>query len=152
MTTRRRRVWLPFSAGADPVVLVASGVDRIFVASITEAEVGRQYEHYTVERSIFNVSLFAPNTSIVTMGILMVQEDVAIATITPVADPGAQWLWHEEFMSHNAVDPSAYNMRREVKSRRIARGNDSELYFIIENRAAGNTITYHVSGRILVLL
>ena len=152
MVTRRRRLWLPFSAGADPVVLVASGVDRIFVASINEIEAGRQFEHYTVERSIFNISMFAPNTSIVTMGLVMMQEDVAISTITPVGDPGAQWLYHEEFMTHNAVDPSNYNMARDVRARRMARGNDAELYFMIENRAAGNTITYHVSGRVLILL
>ena len=55
MTTRRRTYWMRFSEGAARVSLGANTVSRLFLASPREAETGREYEGYTVTRTIMNL-------------------------------------------------------------------------------------------------
>ena len=153
MTQQRRRLWLPWSTGDDEVSLAASSSTRIFIASVNETEVGRQLENFTVERMVFNVGILA-NTgpSVVTCGILMQSEDVLQASVSPSGDPGADWLWFEEYLTTNAGGAPHTHIFRDIRSRRKTRGNDSEAYFMVDNRESAATINFHTQGRMLVLL
>ena len=147
-------MWLPFSTGSTEDSLGPTGTQRIFIASITESEVGHQIEHFTVMRQIFNLSMLnqAAGQAFMNIGTILLQEDVALASILPDGDPGADWLWHEQFSVTNDRAAGHINIFRDVRSQRIARGNDTELYMIIKNRDSTNTVDFSASGRVLVLL
>ena len=150
---RRRRLWLPFSTGDNEVTLAFNGTDRLFIASINELEQGRQLERYTVQRSVFTFSAWTDSgANQVVVGLIGLQEDVAVGSVDPEDDPGADWLYHEQFTLISTESGHTLNLIRDIRSQRIMRGNDSELYMYIRNRDTGTNLIYAVTGRILVLL
>ena len=152
MTQRRAVLWFPFSEGATPTTLAASTLNRLFLPSIRETEVGREYEGYTVTRIILRLTIFSDGGTeqVITCGIIAQQEDVAIASVSPVGDPTADWMWHEEFVLKNSGDLESMLITRDLGSQRRLRGAGTELYWYAENRDAADAVKIHRSGRVLI--
>jgi len=149
MATKRRMYWMRFSEGAAFTIIAAANVSRLALPSVREAEVGREYEGYTVTRAILNLTLRSATTmAVVTAGLHIQQEDIAIATVTPAGDPHADWFWHEEFLVNDSGD-DPLQIHRDIRSQRKARGGDSDMFFVINNRSGVN-VEVHRSGGILV--
>ena len=149
MADKRRVYWMRFSEGAAFAVVAAGNNSRLLVPSIREAEVGREYEGFTITRLIINVTLRSATTlAVVTMGVIVQQEDIALATVQPAADPHADWFWCEEFLANDSGDDSL-QIHRDIRSQRKARGGDSEVYIYVVNRSGVN-IEVHRSGSMLV--
>ena len=142
---------MPFSEGSGFTALGPSGVNRLSIPSVREVEVGREYEGYTITRCVFNLNLQSATTTplVVSCGLITIQEDVAVGTITPSGDPSADWFWFEEFLAPGS-DEDPVTHHRDIRSQRKARGGDSDTYFYIVNRNAGSTVNVHRSGRMLV--
>jgi len=152
MTTRSRRgtYWATFSEGAVRTTIAAGVINRLFVLSTRQAQVGREYEQYTITRSLMNIHISAASSNIVvSMGLIVQNADIALGTIEPASDQFADWLWWEEFVvTSDGAQPGAL-ITRDIKSQRRARGGDTELYLIVVNRGAVNLLV-HRSGRILL--
>ena len=149
--SRRGRLWLPYSSGANPLTLTPGAFTRLFVESIMEAEVERQMEGFTVERILLRMSLVAAaGTVICTVGIHLQQEDVTLGVISAEDDPTSDWLYREEFAVRTGTTHEL--IERDIRSKRISRGRDSELYWEMTNRDSVDGVDFHVSGQVLVLL
>ncbi len=151
MSQRRSTFWMPFSEGNTQTIVGAGVVSRISIPSIRETEVGREYERYTVTRTLVSLSLRAmASTVVVAVGIISLQEGVQVLTVTPAGDPSADWLWLEEFqVTTDSAGPSA-QILRDLRGQRKARGGDSDLFFYVENRSGVNSLEVHRFGRCLV--
>ena len=148
---RRGRLWLPFTDGATVTVQTTGSVTRLFLDTVMEVELGRQMEGYTIERILLNMYLVANTVAaVVTVGIALHQEDVALTSINPEADQVSDWLYLEEFVA--TVSNSQARQTRDIRSKRISRGRDTELYLYTVNRSSSSTVDVHMSGRVLVLL
>jgi len=151
MTTRRRGTfWATFSEGATATTVVSTAASRLFLLSTREAQVGRQYEGYTVTRMIFNLHLqqLTDVEEAVSCGIILQNADIAVASVEPAADQYADWLWWEEFLPGVSAVGNWNLITRDIRSQRKARGADTELWFYVTNRGGGS-IVVHRSGRIL---
>jgi len=157
MTSRRRRstLWMPFSEGAATTDIAASATARLALPSIREAEVGREYEGYTVTRIVLGwYAAYATATAGVkeqyVCGIITHQEDIAVGQFDPVTAPSADWMWHEEFTG--AVENASLdeNQSRDLRSQRKVRGGDSEVFWYITNRSTSKVLRVHRRGRMLV--
>ena len=116
-SARRRRLWLPFSSGNSEQSLSLAGLTRIFVASINETEQGRQIERYTVVRQIFLLSMWTDSgANQVAVGTIGLQEDVQLASVDPEGDPGADWLYHEQFTLLSGSALNTLNIARDIRS------------------------------------
>ena len=152
MTSRRRGTyWATFSEGAVKTALPAGTVSRLFLLSTREAEVGREYEGYTVTRMIFNLFLLQQSDveSPASCGIILQNTDIALADIEPASDQFADWLWWEEFLPAQTSAHPMTIITRDIHSQRKARGADTDLYFYIVNRGT-TTLEVHRSGRVLL--
>ncbi len=151
MPNRRGVLWLPFSEGAVVTTLAAGNTTRLDIGSIREAEVGREYEGYTVTRSLLTIKVAntSGGTNVWAAGLIVLQENVALATVTPAATPSADWLWHEEFVAANLFNDATSLVHRDLASQRKARGGDSILWLYITNRGA-SAVSIHRAGRVLI--
>ena len=151
MATRRGRIWLPFSSGPAPVTLTVLTSARFFIPTIAEVEQGREFSRYTIMRLIFNLEAEGnTNKSILTLGLILLPEGTGVAVHSPESQPTAQWSYHEEIM----VKPESGRFdrfSRDVATKRMARGLHDELFFYITERSNITNVTYHLSGRVLLL-
>jgi len=145
---------MDFTEGATVLGMAAGAVSRLLLPSLREAEVGREYEGYTITR--FLLSLFlnqtsgtGTTTSVVALGLITQQEDVAITAVDPAADPHADWMWWETFVVGSSINQPNARITRDIRSQRRARGGDSIVHLYAFNRG-GETIDIHRSGRMLV--
>jgi len=153
VSRRRSTLWMPFSEGASTTAIAAGAVSRLILPSIREAEVGREYEGYTVTRILctWSASIASGGNVVYTCGIIRQNEAVAVGQIDPVANPSADWMWHEEFnlISTGGFGQGPDNLTRDLGSQRKVQGGESEVFWYIVNRG-GVTITVHRAGRMLV--
>jgi len=151
MTSRRRGTfWMEFSEGAVLLTLAFGGISRLLIPSLREGEVGREYEGYTVTRTIFNLFLHSTGAEVVcTAGIIILPESVGASSVDPTAEPAADWLWREEFVAPASAD-EPLEIHRDVGSQRKARGGETEQFFYVVNRSGVAGVELHRSGRTLV--
>ena len=150
---RMRRMWLPFTQGATTSTLAGAGEFRVDIASLMAAEQGRDVDHYTVTRVIFNLFLEGASAHpIVSVGIKSTHEDVTVGNITPDLDVQVDWVYHEEFAAGNPANAPREQIHRDVRGMRKVLGFEQNLFFHISNRDASIVLTHHVSGRCLVLV
>ena len=155
MTTRNRmaRMWVPFTTGDEVLTLAAGGSSRTLLPSLWEAKVGRTLDEYTVTRVILSMYLHRTTTgeSVATIGLIILNENLALANLNPADDPNADWFYHEETVFTGATTNSQLDMKRDVSGQRRAKAQAKEMYLYIEHRSAAGTLSFHVSGRALVL-
>ena len=153
----RSKMWVPWSNGASVSTLAAASVVRVFLMSIVEAPnvLDRNVQQYTVLRHVFNVALRSVSANaVVTMGLIILNRDLLIGSITPALSPTADWLWLDEVpVGSSAGFLPDYIMRHDIRSMRKsqAKGIINELYLYIENRNVASAIDYHFFGRTLIL-
>ncbi len=149
MPQRRSTFWMPFSEGAAMFSLTSGLNSRLLIPSIRESEVGREYEGFTITRTILNLRMtLASGTDIVvTAGIIMENEDIDVDDVEPVDNPSADWIWHEEFIVPSASE--SLEIHRDIGSMRKARGGEQSIFFYLHNRTA-TTVLVHRSGRMLI--
>ena len=150
---RMARRWLALSSGATPGSLSAASVTRFSIPSIIEAELGRELERYTVSRMILRVTLklASAGDAVCTVGVITHNEVVALGQVTPASNPSADWTYLDEVMVGATTDPYA-TLRVDVGGQRKSRGSEADTFIYIENRHASIAMTFHIFGRILVLL
>jgi len=138
------------SSGAAQINLTATSTARLLIPSLREAEVGREYEGYTITRMLLNLSLLATtgDEQVVTAGLITHNEDINISQIDPATNPFADWMWHEEFVIANNNNAYHFNIQRDIRSQRKTRGAQSDTFLYLFNRGAV-TILFHISGRVL---
>ena len=140
---------MSYSEGAAFTSLAPGQSSRLFLASVRETEVGREYEGYTVTRTLMNWSLHSASAPLVaTCGMITEQEDIGLASVTPAGDPSADWMWFEEFLAPDSTDP-ALILHRDIRSQRKARGGDAALFLYVDNRSSVSTLEVHRAGRVL---
>jgi len=150
MTTRRKTYWMSFSEGSTVLSMAPGAVARLIIPSLREAEVGREFEGYTITRSILNLWCVSTGSeAIITHGLMVHQEDVSAGQITPDLDPHADWLWQEDTVVPQSTDDSI-RIHRDIRSQRKARGGDSNYFWYIVNRSGVVTVEVHRSGRCLI--
>ena len=151
---RMRRVWFPWSTGSAQVALAATSTLRVLLPSILEAEMGREYESYTVTRSIFRLNISADSgAAVVTFGMIIQPEPLLLASSNPADDPERDWFYHEEFLvevAAESLDP-ANAIVRDIASQRKSKGMNTEMFLYVRNRGALG-IQFHGSGRSLILM
>ena len=148
---RRGTYWMAFNEGSVPVSQAGGAVSRLLLPSIRELEVGREYEGYTVTRTILNLFLISETAAqlVIDVGLITLQEDVTIAAIDPPTQPHADWMWNETFVVDDNIAAPHTLIQRDLRSQRRTRGGDSEMYFYVVNRG-GTPVSVHRSGRMLV--
>ena len=152
MTSRRRGTyWAHVSEGAAILEMAAGAVSRLLLMSLRETEVGREYEGFTVTRVISNLYLFGQTSTdlVITSGLILHAENVAIGQIDPVAEPHTDWLLNEEHVVSQGVEGNPMTVHRDLGSQRKARGGESELFWYLFNRS-GAAIRVHRSARVLL--
>jgi len=149
---RRGRLWFPFSSGTAPQTLTVLTAARFFIPTIAEVEQERQFARYTTMRLVYNLEARGnTNDSVLTVGLIMLPEGSGVATHAPAAQPTGSWLYHEEFLVKTAADNQPNRVSRDLTVKRISRGLNNELHFYLQERSNLTNVTYHVSGRVLVL-
>jgi len=140
-----------FSEGAARISLAANTVTRLILPSIREVEVGREYEGYTITRTIVNLHASASTGVIVIAnGMLLQNESVAIGNVNPDAEPHVDWHWWEEFAVGANEGVLDQGIHRDISSQRRARGGETFLGWYIVNRDVTNAVNIHRSGHVLV--
>ncbi len=155
MPTRsgRARVWMPWSSGASVLSLAAGVTTRFLIPSIVEGAtvLDRKVQAYTTVRTLLSFQGFTASANmVITLGIILAARDITATLLSPVGDPSAAWLWHEEFM---CTPDKGVLVTRDVLGKRKSAGLglQNELFAYIENRGSA-TLSFHYSGRTLVLL
>jgi len=151
MATTRIRTWFPFTVGDEPTLLGGGSDTRLFIPTFAETARAATLREYTVQRILLNILIVATTGfSTMAMGVRFDNVDVPIGTIEPENDMTSDWLWLEH-MCHLAGE-TPLNFSRDIRAQRKSRGLDEELYFYARNKDAGDSMSIHMSGRILVLL
>ena len=148
-------MWLPWSSGAEVDTIAAGVVFRFLIPSIAEGAtvLDRNIQEYTTLRTILNLQLsVGSGFNIVTCGIILASRDITATLLNPAGDPTAAWLWHEEFLVKGADNSDIIHRDVLGKRKSSAFGLQNEMYAYIENRSAAGTVSFHYSGRTLVLL
>ncbi len=156
MTTRNRmkRQWLHFNSGADPIALGTGSQVRVLIRSLAEIDLARSLDNWTVTRVIFNLYLVATGGVVratVQTGLIVLNENIGLSTIGPIANPHNDWFYHEGFVIDADLQMRAGNIERDVAGRRRASGLERGLFYYIENRSATSTVNFSISGRALIL-
>ncbi len=144
--------WSPFSDGAAVIGLAAGATNALIIGSIIEAEVGKEFEGYTVTRIIGTLFFNGGVNSelLLTTAINVQQEDISVNAITPVNDPSADWLYHQDHVAMARTDSTHTDrVNIDLRGQRKARGMDSEIRWFVENRS-GQVINIHRTGRVLI--
>jgi len=142
--------WMPLSDGATFTSIAPGNTSRLSIPSVREAEVGREYEGYTVTRLLLNVTMRSASALLVLgVGVILLQEDVLLSTVNPSNDPSSDWLWFEEFLIPDSGDDPLI-IHRDIRSQRKARGGDSDMFIYATNRSGVSTAEIHRGGRALV--
>ena len=149
---RMRRTWLPLTTGSSTLTLGPVGSARILIRSLRQAEAGREFDQWTVTRSLLNLALRTQaGDAVVTVGLIVLNENTSLSVMGPSSDPEADWFYHEEFLVRSGFDGSAMMITRDIGGMRKARGGDRELYLYLVNRDVVETVEYSVSGRCLIM-
>ena len=140
---------MPISEGASSLSLTSGLNSRLLILSIREAETGREYEGFTITRSILNINMriASGNDVVVAFGIILQNEDIDVDDVEPIANPSADWLWHEEFVIPSAME--SIQVHRDIGSMRKSRGGENSIFFYAHNRSA-TTVLLHRGGRMLI--
>jgi len=141
---------MSFSEGATVLTLGPGSAARLLLPSLREAEVGREYEGYTVTRILLNLWILSTGAeAIITSGVIYQQEDVAVGSVQPDVDPHADWMWQEDTVAPASTD-DGIRIHRDIRSQRKLRGGDNELYWYVKSRSGAVSVELHRSGRVLV--
>jgi len=138
-----------YSEGATVTNMAPGAVSRLLILSLREAEVGKEYEGFTVTRALSKIWLNSTGAeAVVTAAMLVQHKDVTTGVVTPAVDPHADWLYHEEFVTNSSTQ-EPLTIWRDIRSQRKARG-DMEVYMYLINRSGVITVEVHRSGSLLV--
>ena len=149
----RNRLWASWSSGSSATSLAAASEVRVYMLSLVEMQtvLDRKVQEYTVVRTIGQVSLrVASGETVVTVGIAILDRDVALGTITPGLDTHADWLYHRELITGSTIFERQNELDIDVRGQRKSRGSRTELYMKLSNRGAV-AVLWHTSGRVLLL-
>jgi len=149
MANRRQTYWMSFSEGATILSMGPTVTTRLLIPSLREAEVGREFEGYTVIRML--LKLWSHSTGaegVLSNGIMTHAEAIALGQLRPDLEPHADWMWQEDVVS-NASDEPPTVIERDIRTMRKSRGGENELFWYIRNRGAVVTVEVHRSGRVL---
>jgi len=147
----RRRQWLPFTLGDEPVNLAAGADTRLFIASLADSEGAADFRTFTVQRILLSLMIRATNVfSTMAVGIRFDNEDVPLGTTDPENDMVSDWLYLEQFCTIATEQP--WYATRDIRSQRKSRSLNEQLFFYATNKDAVDSVQLHMSGRVLVLL
>ena len=149
MADRMSRMWAPMSV--QPTVAMAAGaVVRVNCLNILETALGRTLRAWTVTRFICRLQFASSDTSF-QWGLRVENENVLLGSIDPEADSTADWISHGGLYTQvNSYEPRDA-IEIDNRSQRKSHGEQSDLYFYIENTGlvAGG---FSLVGRTLLLL
>jgi len=151
MVSRRRGTyWMSFSEGATLLTMAPGATSRLLIPSLRETEAGREYEGYTVTRMLLNIFIQSTGAeAIVTFGVILQTESVAVGQVGPVQEPHADWLWQEDLVTGPSTD-EPLRIHRDIRSQRKSRGGENEFYVYAVSRSGVISVELHRSGRVLV--
>ena len=149
MADRMTRMWAPINV--QPYLGMAAGaIARVNVLNVLEASLGRQLRAWTVSRFICNLQFNSPNTSF-QWGLRVENENVLLGSIDPEADSTADWISHGGMYTQSPLYDFRDNIAIDNRSQRKSHGEQSELFFYVENTGlVGGSFT--LVGRALLLL
>jgi len=149
----RRRVWLPFTSNTDTYDTLATGSSVLLaINSIVNVELGMELSQMTTRRLIFTATLgINAVDAVISIGVSFRPEVLTAAQGNqPGSNPAATWqFWEQMLIDADATVPT--RIHRDVAISRRALGSESELEIQLQNQSAG-TISWHLTGRVLVLL
>ena len=150
MADRMSRMWAPVNAG---IVMPPGSVTRTDVTSILEVQLGRQLRDWTVTRFVGNLQVWSslPGISEFMWGMRVENENVPLGTIDPEADMTANWIFHGGVWNEIAYPAPRDLIAIDNRSQRKSQGEQSRLYFYMENTGAV-TGEFRLIGRALMLL
>ena len=147
----RRRLWAPFSDGAEVSLLSFGGEFWLDILSVLASN-WQEPESYTVVRVLYRLlAVAAAQFAVITCGIAVQTESLPLAGSNAEDVPTRNWLYHEEFCA-GTEQATAGRIERDVRGMRKAIGADTTLWFYINNRSPDQDVTIHLSGRALILL
>ena len=153
---RMQRIWMPFRSGR--VAIAAATNLRFFMRTLIEQAMDRDLTQFTVTRMIFGFSCSLDGnvaSDIMSLGVRMENENVAVGVVRPDQDATAAWLYWEEVVANATGVTGQYLQRdrviRDIATQRKTRGNDTELMFLVTNPGGVNG-DMMLSGRALVLV
>ena len=131
--------------------MAIGAVARVILMSALENALARELEAVTVTRLITRLSLSAASgTAVVAVGVIVQNANVALGVVGPVTERESDWFYWEEFVT-GGVTGEGRHITRDTAGQRRFRGQESEMYYYIENRSASTAVDFHVSGRALIL-
>jgi len=149
MADRMTRMWAPMNV-QPPLVMAAGAVARVNVLTVLEAALGRTLRAWTVTRFICNLQLVSSNTSW-QWGLRVENENVLLGSIDPEADSTADWISHGGVYTMSANFELRDLITIDNRSQRKSHGEQSDLFFYVENTGlVGGSFT--LVGRVLLLL
>ena len=149
MADRMTRMWAPMNV-QPPLVMAAGSVARVNVLNILEVALGRTLRAWTVTRFICNLQVNSNDTSF-QWGLRVENENVALGSIDPEADSTADWISHGGVYVRQTAADVRDLIQIDNRSQRKSHGEQSDLFFYIENTGlvAGS---FTLVGRVLLLL
>ena len=149
MADRMTRMWAPMNV--QPHVIMAAGaVARVNVLNVLEASLGRTLRAWTVTRFICNLQVTSSDTSF-QWGLRVENENVLLGSIDPEADSTADWISHGGIYTQTSINVPRDMIAIDNRSQRKSHGEQSDLFFYVENTGlVGGAFT--LVGRVLLLL
>ena len=151
MPDRMTRMWAPVNAGA---AMGAAAVSRTDVTSILEVALGRDLRAWTVTRFVGHLQVWSAVTGQFSewmWGMRVENENVPLGSIDPDADSTANWIFHGGIWTIISGPSPKDMITIDNRSQRKSQGEQSRLYFYMEN-TGGNAGEFRLIGRALMLL
>ena len=149
MADRMDRMWAPVSVQPH-IALAAGAVSRVDVLSNLEVALGRTLRAWTVTRFVGRMQLISSDTQF-QWGMRVENENVLLGSVDPEADSTADWILHgglsTNVNTHLPMDAVMFDNRSQRKSQ----GEQSRLYFYIQNTGLVGG-GFSIVGRALMLL
>jgi len=148
MPDRMQRMWAPINLV--DASLVAGATLRVDVLSNLEAFLGRELRAWTVTRVVGTLQVVGADSQYY-YGLRVENENVALGVIDPEADATADWILHGSVWTQSTVYYPRDVITIDNRSQRKSRGEQSKLYFYVENASlVAGSVT--LVGRALMLL
>ena len=96
MADRMRWLWMPFWSSSVPIGVGQNA--RVNLRTLLDAAQARDVRQFTVTRMIFRFNGSNDSGALSTwqVGVRFENENVAVGTVSPIADLTADWLYWEE--------------------------------------------------------
>ena len=149
MADRMTRMWAPMNV-QPRIAMPAGAVLRVNVLNVLEASLGRTLRAWTVTRFICNLQVNSLDTTF-QWGLRVENENVLLGSIDPEADSTADWISHGGILTQSVLYDIRDRIAIDNRSQRKSHGEQSDLFFYVENTGlvAGSM---SLVGRVLLLL